>query len=586
MQRRDRVLLSICFTAFALASACSGDDSTAVQPPIISSLEAPLRDLTAEEASDDLEHLFSYVQSLYGPYEYKEARFGYSIEALEASARERLASSPGDDGFYATASWFLTRLQDAHVSLARGASSNPILAYEILLELQSVEGKALVARLGDAALGEIGIRIGDEVVTIDGVAPHDLLDEISEFESLANPVSNQQLVLFAFSRPSFATALRPSSPTARVAFRRADGSQYARDLIWRQIERNPERFVEPPEPFTRVREDSFLWQSRAELEGGSRGALRLRLGEAQPFFVTSETLAAFGVQPVTPSPETLAALQIDPSALPDIFTGVYEYQGKKILLLRQATYSPPDVNLALRYHFATLLEFESQVDGLVIDQTRNPGGSVDYLQEFFELFGGDAPRKFVQALNTDRLWIDGFKADAAASDPTLASELARSFLLRASLVEAAYDAGEPLTSPLSILSDRRLATSGYVWKKPLLVLIDELDVSCADAFPLLIKANHIAPLFGQRTMGGGGSVEGVVQLPHSNAGLRLTRGLFTASRPDGTYAQTDFVENRGVVPDIQHQITVADFRAGFVDYMTRFSDQIVSQISARSPAPE
>jgi hypothetical protein len=586
MQRRDRVLFSTCFTAFALACACSGEDSTAVQAPIISSLEAPLRDLTAEEASDDLEHLFSYVQSLYGPYEYKEARFGYSIEALEASARERLASSPGDDGFYATANWFLTRLQDAHVSLAGGASSNPIIAYSIPIALQSVEGKALVAGLGDPTLAAIGLGIGDEVVTIDGAAPHDLIDEISEFTSFANPVSNQQLVAFAFLRPGFATRLRPTSPTARVALRRADGSEYSRDLIWRQIERNPVRFVEPPEPFTRVREDSFLWRSSTELDSGSTEASYFGLAAPWPFFFTRQTQAAFGVQLVTPSQETLAAHQIDPAALPDIFSGVYEYQGKKILLLRQATYLPPDIDLALRYYRATLIDFENQVDALVIDQTHNPGGSIAYVSDFFELFGGDARRKLVHAVNADRAWVDGFNAGAAAADPTLDSEAARGFLLRASTVESAYDAGEPLTAPLAIVDDRFLGTTGYVWKKPLLVLIDELDISCGDAFPLLIQANRVAPLFGQRTMGAGGSVELVAQLPHSNAGLRLTRGLFTASRPDGTYAQTDFVENRGVVPDIQHQITVADFRAGFVDYMTRFSDQIVSQISARSPAPE
>jgi peptidase S41-like protein len=586
MQHRRRALFATCFTALAFASACSGEDSTAVQPPIISSLEAPLRDLTAEEASDDLEQLFSYVQGLYGPYEYKEARFGYSIEALEASARERLASSPGDDGFYETANWFLSRLQDAHVSLTAGVSSNPVVTYRILVDLQSVEGKALVARLGDPALAEIGIDIGDEVVSIDGVAPHDLLDEISELESLANPVSNQQLVGYAFSRPGFATRLRPSGPTAHVVFGRADGSEYARDLIWRQLERAPVRFVQPPEGLTRLRDDSFLWQSRAELDSGSPEASIFSLGAPQPFFVTSETQAAFGVQPVIPSPETLAALQIDPDALPDIFAGVYEYQGKKILLLRQPTYAPPDIILALRYYVGTLIDFESQVDGLVIDQTHNPGGSVGFVSEFFELFAGDAPRKFVQALNADRSWIDGFRANAADADPTLAGEVARSFLLRAAKVESAYDAGEPLTAPLSLSDDRLLDTIGYVWKKPLLVLIDELAVSGGDAFPLLIRANHVAPLFGQRTMGGGGSVELVAQLPHSHAGLRLTRGLFTASRPNGTYAQTDFVENRGVVPDILHELTVADYRAGFVGYMTHFSEQIVSQINARSPALE
>jgi C-terminal processing protease CtpA/Prc len=145
-------------------------------------------------------------------------------------------------------------------------------------------------------------------------------------------------------------------------------------------------------------------------------------------------------------------------------------------------------------------------------------------------------------------------------------------------VEAAYDAGKTLTAPIAVLDERSLAPFAFTWNKPMLVLVDELSASSGDAFPMLIQANHVAPLFGQRTMGAGGNVEPVSLLPHSNAGLSLSRGLFTAARADAAYGADDFVENRGVTPDIVHEITVDDFRAGFIAYMTHFSNQIVSQI--------
>jgi C-terminal processing protease CtpA/Prc len=126
-----------------------------------------------------------------------------------------------------------------------------------------------------------------------------------------------------------------------------------------------------------------------------------------------------------------------------------------------------------------------------------------------------------------------------------------------------------------------------VWTKPRLVLIDELAGSCADIFPMLIKENHLAPLFGRRTIGLGGNVEGFGPLTNSQATLSLTRGLFTTHQDDETYATADFVENNGVEPDIEHVITAADFRSGFIGYVTHFSDVIVDLIeqSEGPPAP-
>src|SRR3954451_8712240 len=90
MSRHRTVHLFACLTATVVASACAGEDSTALQEPRIGSHTAGLRDMTGVEASTDLEQIFSYVDNLYGAYEYKEARFGYSIAALEANARTML----------------------------------------------------------------------------------------------------------------------------------------------------------------------------------------------------------------------------------------------------------------------------------------------------------------------------------------------------------------------------------------------------------------------------------------------------------------------------------------------------------------
>jgi hypothetical protein len=186
------------------------------------------------------------------------------------------------------------------------------------------------------------------------------------------------------------------------------------------------------------------------------------------------------------------------------------------------------------------------------------------------------------------MWINDLRDAAASIDPTLVSEQSQEYELRAAVVEKAYDAGQGIAPPQPLYLDKDLPPDPvYVWTKPRLVLIDELAGSCADVFPMLIKRNAAAPLFGRRTMGLGGNVEMVGTLTNSTAQLRLTRGLFTTHRDDETYAKEVFVENNGVQPDIEHEITAADFRAGFVDYMTHFSSVLADEIDGRPivPAP-
>jgi C-terminal processing protease CtpA/Prc len=181
----------------------------------------------------------------------------------------------------------------------------------------------------------------------------------------------------------------------------------------------------------------------------------------------------------------------------------------------------------------------------------------------------------VQAMNADRVWIDSYRSFARFIDPTLESEYARELYYISTQIESAYDSFEPLSVPVQFEGPNPyLEPSDFVWKKPLLVLIDELSGSGGDAFPMLLKSNRLARFFGERTMGLGGSVEPTVTLPNMQATLYLTRGLFTTYREDGQYTDASYIENSGVEPDLRYVLTVDDVRGGYVNYMTAFSDVI------------
>src|SRR5690606_7590697 len=145
--------------------------------------------------------------------------------------------------------------------------------------------------------------------------------------------------------------------------------------------------------------------------------------------------------------------------------------------------------------------------------------------DFARLFLQGPGENFVQAYNTDRSWINDLRGTARAADPTLTSEEALRFELLATRIEEAYDAGEAITQPFPLLgTSELLPDETYVWTKPRIVLVDELSGSCADIFPMLLKSNGAAPLFGRRTMGLGGNVEAFGPLNNSLGVLRLTRG--------------------------------------------------------------
>jgi hypothetical protein len=96
--------------------------------------------------------------------------------------------------------------------------------------------------------------------------------------------------------------------------------------------------------------------------------------------------------------------------------------------------------------------------------------------------------------------------------------------------------------------------------RPILVLINELSISCGDFFPAILQDNKRAVLFGVRTSGAGGYVQ--EQEFHNSLGIskiRITSSI--AVRANGRP-----IENLGVSPDIRYKITADDIRNGYGGY--------------------
>ena len=539
-----------------------------------------LRDLTREEARADFQQIVDGFRNLYGPLEYKERRLGYTFDSLVSQTFAELETTKSDTEVYAAYARFLARFDDGHVSI-RFPSKSALGYNRVTLPIvaEPLDGKPIVTAIGEKDIEDLGVAVGDEVVSVDGRSARDLLDAFVSLEGMANDLSREHLYFRLFNRRNFSGDLFPTASEAVIVLRKPDGVERTVRATWRRTNDLDRPVV-----------DGALGLGRAQLTSPIAAEINAtaglaKIGNERPFFVTKEAQEAFAFSQVTPSEDMLAKYKLKPRTAPRIYASLFRHGGKNVLIVRQPGYSTEKYEDVARYlsaYRAILNQFESIADVLVVDQTLNPGGYLDYCQGFAQIFTNKAAPGFMQAFNTDRKWIQSYRDWAREIDGDLKSEASLRKLSTAERIERDYDAGLSISGVLPFYGEPMLSPdAGYTWKKPVLVLIDELAGSCGDVFPMLVKAGGNATLFGERTWGLGGNVEGF-QLNYSLADVRLTRGLFTAYRGEqASYADSVFVENNGVTPDIPFKRTLEDFRKGYVDYVKAFADAAVKLTEAQ-----
>jgi C-terminal processing protease CtpA/Prc len=211
--------------------------------------------------------------------------------------------------------------------------------------------------------------------------------------------------------------------------------------------------------------------------------------------------------------------------------------------------------------------FQANMDGLVVDEMRNPGGSVSYLNSIVSLLMPSTWRSIPFALRATSEWVVAFSSALVSAQGQGAPQSILDLI--AALKNAVVTANHQMrgrTDPIpldDITIDRSPATDSkgnvIAYTKPLMVLIDEMSASAGDAFAATIQDNARGPLFGWRTMGAGGNVESWAAGSYSLGSTTVTESLMIRKNPVVTaeYPTAPYVENIGVRPDIQ------------VDYMTR-----------------
>src|SRR5690606_20569378 len=84
-------------------------------------------------------------------------------------------------------------------------------------------------------LKDSAIKVGDEILKVDGLPVFELLEAIKKYKSFSNDISDRHLLYKVFSRDFFMTDLVPTSPTAMVEFKSAAEEDVSfENLVWKQ----------------------------------------------------------------------------------------------------------------------------------------------------------------------------------------------------------------------------------------------------------------------------------------------------------------------------------------------------------------
>jgi hypothetical protein len=496
---------------------------------------------------------------------------------------------------------FLGKFNDGHVFYIEGVLSDSSRVIRLPFAATPVEDKFL---LSDIDADYKKVTRGDELVSIDGIAVNELAQAIdnAQWYAVPNPATQRHFLGALLTRRPFSLQRRflPLPGTnARVVLRRADGTSYTLNVPWENDRPPPRLSSQAPaaRPAIGPQAQGVLNSHLQDLMRTTKGEIAL-VGADKPFFITEASQRTFNIKPVRPTVATMKEFGVVPCAGSETetfdcyktFAGQYIFGNKRILLVRIPSYVPAEgVSYDPRYIKAIMKDFQSTSDVLVIDETNNPGGAISLATDYLSWFISEPKTNLGLAFHADRRQISDFRrfASEIIGDPDpLVSALGKLFDGYSLALERAYDSRQEL-APLLPLEGyyslehtpppfrRVLPDSAFTWRKPVLVLANELSLSTGDMFPLLVKSTRAAPIFGARMAGLGGSVEPVAKTTYSEAELYLTRSLCAPLDEQNQIPLGALTEDNGVAPDIEYRPTVADFRAGYVDYVRAFSSQAV-----------
>jgi C-terminal processing protease CtpA/Prc len=271
--------------------------------------------------------------------------------------------------------------------------------------------------------------------------------------------------------------------------------------------------------------------------------------------------------------------------------------GNKIGYIYIPTFSPPFI-CKMEELLEAINLFEVEADALVFDITNNPGGDAFFTYAILSTLSDrplTTPRQRETLIQEDLISyayinnllttvlkkpvIEDKKEEEEEEEiPNVAGLVINETVIEQlqeylKTILKTWETGKRFSEPQPILGIKEIQPHPKGnYTKPLMVLVNELDFSCADIFPAILQDNKRAVIFGKRTAGAGGYVR---KYQHTSrfgvAGYSITGSLLI--RQNG-----QIIESIGVTPDIPYEFTLRDMQEDFADYAARVNKEVNKMI--------
>ena len=533
--------------------------------------------MAPDQKAADFRQLAATFAKNYGPAQWKRDYLNFDLLNI-GDWLKRAAASQDDLEFYDLCVRYVASLHDAHSGFYIPSDFEAVLPFRVDL----YEGHAMVDSVSSGA-ARIPVRVGDELLSIDGVPAATLLDQLLPYAEAGNPDSTRRMAAaFLTDRPQAFMARAPEvGDTAALTFRRRDGTVETVTATWNKFG-TPLNIVGPViSPFQAARPKSE--EPVPDYMAPLRRLRRMRLPAAR--FVQG-----FGsTQPVFTSLPKDFNLRLGDRFTDALFSGTYESGGARIGFIRIPSFELGELVSAFAKEIAYM---QQNTDGLVIDIMRNPGGDGCVAQELLRQV---IPYKFQTVgleIRATRTWVTDFQlALADAIDANAPQDVIDQYRNMVAAAQEAFLTPSGRTSALPVCgptlelepaTDSRGRPAAYT--RPVLLLTDEFSASAADLFAAVFQDAGRGPILGTRTLGAGGNVEfffGVTT--YSDGEATITESLMARKAPvsTGDFPPTHYVENVGVRPEIElNYMTLDNLAGGGQPFVEGFTRAVVEHIRA------
>lgn len=551
---------------------------------------ASTHDIKVARMLNDIDRIKHTFEAGYAPARWKKMHGNWDLNKAVEFTKERILNSTqiSSKEFQQILRDFLSTTRDYHVQIFFTSSESAYLPFTV----KGVNNKYFISWVDEEALSPntYSISVGDELVEFDGKPVAEVVSQLKRnLGTESNRQTDQSLAeINLTSRRGLKGDYVPKGPVQITVKSTQTGISHYYQLMWdyeSEVIKNPldfSYFQDLALPLSDVSQ-KVKWITETEMLNPLY-ELYEENNLARPGLGTERTF----VPPLGP---VLWEYE-DPT----FKAYIYQHElGYKVGYVRIPSYSKGTKEKVEK--FGQLMNIlQENTEALVIDQVNNPGGMVLYQYLLLSTLTDKpfhTPKHRINITQEDVLQahiefnlLDKIKSDKEASNlfPEEAFFNTYEYCLflkefKRFIIEE-WNAGRSFTKPTYLDGvDFINPHSKYCYKKPILILINELDFSGGDFVPAILQDNKRAQLFGTRTAGAGGCVTRF-NFANLNGIARVCYTWSIAERVNGNK-----IEDLGVSPDYEYQISEEDLKYGFKGYQSAVNTALQGLLSTK-PLPK